>query len=90
MAQCIGMLLLRCLRPVLSSLLRQKLTPFLPSIITIVGMFLMYRKFDPGNKQDPIQKEINKVFKTLDPKSREEMTKAVMEAVGRVTNTDIA
>ena len=65
----------------------QKLMPFLPSIITIVGMFLMYRKFDPGNEQDPIQKEINKVFKTLDPKSREEMTKVLMEAVGKFSES---
>ena len=38
-----------------------KLMLFLPSIITIVGMFMMYRKFDPNHDQDPVQKEINKV-----------------------------
>ena len=70
--------------------LLQKLMPFLPSIITIVGMFLMYRKFEPGNEQDPIQKEINKVFKTLDPKNREEMTKALMEALRRFSSSEKA
>lgn len=65
-----------------------KLMPFLPSIITVVGMFLMYRKFDPANDQDPVQKEINKVFKNLDPKNREEMTKALMDAVGRFSGNE--
>jgi len=60
-----------------------KLMPFLPSIITVVGMFLMYRKFDPGNDQDPVQKEINKVFKSLDPVNREALTEKLKEAIGQ-------
>lgn len=61
----------------------EKLMPFLPSIMSVVGMYLMYRKFDPNNDQDPVQKEINKVFKTLNPDSKDALTKALMEAVGK-------
>ncbi len=60
-----------------------KLMPFLPSIISVVGMYLMYRKFDPNNDQDPVQKEISNVFKTLNPDSKDALTKALMEAVGK-------
>jgi Ca2+-binding EF-hand superfamily protein len=60
-----------------------KLMPFLPSIISVVGMYLMYRKFDPNNDQNPVQKEISNVFKTLNPVSKDALTKALMEAVGK-------
>ena len=32
---------------------------------------------------DPVQKEINKVFKTLNPDSKDALTKAVRETVGK-------
>jgi glycerophosphoryl diester phosphodiesterase len=71
--------------------LMDKLMPFMPSVITVVGMFLMSKKFDPNNDQDPVQKEINNVFKSIDPKNRETLTKALRDAIGNysaVVNKD--
>lgn len=52
-----------------------KLMPFLPSIISVVGMFMMYQKLDQKHDPDLLKEEVIKAIKAMSEKEQKELQK---------------
>ncbi|MEI6580023.1 MAG: hypothetical protein WCN92_11270 [Eubacteriales bacterium] len=58
-----------------------KIIPWIPVAVNVVGMYLMYSKLNGKNDLSGLPQQISDVFKDLDPENKQKVTKTIMDAV---------